>query len=126
MPTVPASRNALDNWHALPVLWILYGFLRIAVGILLIVYSGTATLMFGALLTRVPDPFTLMSAFHFLYSCAIVLILLSGVFSFAAGLALLGGRPAARVLALTASFLSVSDPPLGTTLGIYTLIVFLR
>lgn len=113
-------------WRGLAVLWTIYGFLRIAVGILLIVYSGTATLMFGALLTRVPDPFTLMSTFHFFYSCAIVLILLSGIFSLAAGLALPGGRPTARVLALIASLLSVSDPPLGTTLGIYTFIFFLR
>jgi hypothetical protein len=126
MPTNPVPRNSPDNWGALRVLWIFYGFLRIAVAILLIVYSGTATLMFGALLTRVPDPYTLMNAFHFFYTCAIVLIFLSGVLSLLAGFALLGGRPAARPLALVAAFLSVGDPPLGTTLGIYTLIVFLR
>jgi hypothetical protein len=119
-------RNPSADGRTLPVLWVLYGFLRIAVAILLIVYSTTATLMFGALLTRVPDPYTLMSAFHFFYSCAIVLILLSGFFGFIAGLALLGGRSSARLLALIAAFLSVSDPPLGTPLGIYTLILYLR
>jgi hypothetical protein len=107
------------------VLWILYAFLRIAVGILLILYNTTATLMFGALLTRVPDPFKLMSAFHFFYVCAVLVILLSGIFGLIAGFALLSGKPAARRMALIAAFLSVPDPPLGTTLGIYTLILFL-
>jgi hypothetical protein len=42
-----------------------------------------------------------------------------------ASLALLAGK-SARTLPLVAAFLSVADLPLGTTLGIYTLIVSLR
>jgi hypothetical protein len=42
-----------------------------------------------------------------------------------AGLALLANRRPARKLALLAAFLSVSEIPIGTTLGIYTLIVLL-
>jgi uncharacterized membrane protein HdeD (DUF308 family) len=82
--------------------------------------------MFGALLSRVANPFTMMSEFHLWYTAAIVLSVLCGIFGLIAGLALLGnGRPA-RTLALIAAFLSVSEIPLGTTLGIYTLVVFLN
>jgi hypothetical protein len=82
--------------------------------------------MFGALLSRVPDPFTLMSIFHVLYVVAIIVTALGGLFGLLAGSALLAGRAAARTLSLAASFLSLFDIPLGTTLGIYTLIIFLR
>jgi hypothetical protein len=81
--------------------------------------------MFGALLSRVADPFALMGDFHIVYVCIVVLTLLSGLFGLFAGLALLANRRPARMLALVASFLSVSEIPFGTTLGIYTLIVLL-
>jgi len=89
-------------------------------------FAGTATLMFGALLNRVADPFTLMGAFHFLYAAAIVLSIVCGLLGVVAGLALLGGQRSARTLCLIAGFLSLPNLPLGTTLGIYTLIVCFR
>jgi uncharacterized membrane protein len=119
------SRNPGGNWRTLGSLWIVYGIIRLAAAILLVLYSGTATVMFGALLTRVPDPFTLMSIFHFVYVVAIVVTALAGLFGLLAGLALLVGRASARSLSLAAGFLSLCDIPLGTTLGIYTLIIFL-
>jgi len=81
--------------------------------------------MFGALLTRVANPFALMSDFHFVYLALIVLSILCGVFGLLAGLALLANQSSARNLALVAAFLSVSEIPFGTTLGIYTLVVLL-
>jgi hypothetical protein len=81
--------------------------------------------MFGSLLSRVPDPFTLMSVFYFMYIAAIVLSALCGLFGLVAGLALFAERGSGRTLALVAGFLSLSDIPFGTTLGIYTLVVFL-
>jgi hypothetical protein len=81
--------------------------------------------MFGALLSRVPNPFALMSDFHLLYTAVIALSILAGLFGILAGLALLANQVQARMLALVAAFLSVSEIPFGTTLGIYTLIVFL-
>jgi hypothetical protein len=80
--------------------------------------------MFGALLTRGANPFALMSDFHFVYLVLVVLSILCGVFGLLAGLALLANQPSARNLALLAAFLSVSEIPFGTTLGIYTLVVF--
>jgi hypothetical protein len=91
----------------------------------LLIYGGTVTLMFGALLSRVPDPFALMDVFHFLYMVMIALSIVCGVVGFLAGLALLAGQRSARMLALIAAVLSVSDIPLGITLGIYTLVELL-
>jgi hypothetical protein len=89
--------------------------------ICMLIYGRTATLMFGALLNRVPDPFALMGVFHLLYTCMIALSLVCGLLGFVAGLALLGGQRSGRKLALIAAVLSLSDIPLGITLGIYTL-----
>jgi hypothetical protein len=94
-------------------------------GICLILFSGTATVMFGALLNRVPNPFALMADFHIVYAGIVVLTVLCGLFGLLAGLALLANQRSARMLALLAAFLSLSEIPFGTTLGIYTLIVLL-
>jgi uncharacterized membrane protein len=94
--------------------------------VFLVSFGGTATLMFGALLNRVADPFTLMGIFHSLYVVAIVLSAVCGLLGLVAGLALLGGQRSARTVCLIAGFLSLPNLPLGTTLGIYTLIVCFR
>lgn len=119
-----AAQNPRENSSTLGALWIAYAILRLVASILLVLFSSTATVMFGALLNRVPDPYTLMTTFHILYIAAIIVTALSGIFGLLAGLALLSGK-SARTLSLVAAFLSVHDLPLGTTLGIYTLIVFL-
>jgi hypothetical protein len=118
------AQNPRANSTTLGALWIVYAILRLVAVIPLVLYTGTATVMFGALLTRVVDYATLMAIFHILYVAAIIVTALSGIFGLLAGLALLAGK-SPRTLSLTAAFLSVADLPLGTTLGIYTLIVFL-
>jgi hypothetical protein len=121
----PAVRNRRGPVAVLGVLWIVYGIIRLGMAVWLAAFTPTATVMFGALLTRVPDPFSLMSAFHFLYLVVVVWSALCGVFGILAGLALLAGQRSASALVLVAAFLSLSELPLGTTLGIYTLILFL-
>jgi hypothetical protein len=111
--------------QVLGICWIVYGILRVLAGIWLILFSGTSTVMFGALLTRVPNPFALMDDFHFVYVGLVVLSLACGLIGILAGLALLANRGTARMLAVVAAFLSVSEIPFGTTLGIYTLLVLL-
>ncbi len=122
MPT-----NLDDNFNGhrsiLGACWLIYGVLRLIMGILLIPFSPTATVMFGALLTRVPNPYALMADFHFVYVCLIVVSLLGGLLGILAGIALLSNQRSARMLAIVAAFLSISDLPLGLTLGIYTLIM---
>jgi uncharacterized membrane protein len=119
------TQNPSTNWKTLGALWIVYGIVRLFIAILLVTYSGVATVMFGALLVRVPDALSLMSIFHFFYIVAIIITILSGIFSVVAGLALLAARTSARTLSLTAALLALADLPLGTTLGTYTLVLFL-
>lgn len=110
----------------LGICWMLYGILRLLMALWLILFSGTATVMFGALLMRVPNPFALMSDFHILYGTLVVLSILCGVLGLLAGAVLLSKSSTARTLPLLAAFFSVSEIPFGTTLGIYTLVVLLR
>lgn len=121
----PAARNMNDHRRTLGICWIIYGLLRLVMALCLVLFNPTATVMFGALLTRVADPFALMSDFHLIYTGIVALSVLSGIFGLLAGLALLANQRPARMLALITAFLSVSEIPLGTTLGIYTLVVLL-
>jgi hypothetical protein len=124
-PGESTAGNANGHGRILGVCWVVYGILRLIMAIWLILFSGTATVMFGALLSRVANPFALMRNFHVIYVGIVVLAILCGLFGLLAGLALLANQPPSRTLALIAAFLSVSELPLGTTLGIYTLVVLL-
>jgi hypothetical protein len=110
----------------LALCWIVYGIIRVIFAVWMLAFAGTATVMFGALLTRVPNPFSLMSAFHIIYTGWIIISAASGMFGILAGIALLSGMGAARMLALVAAFFSLPFLPVGTTLGTYTLVTFLR
>jgi hypothetical protein len=121
----PVINDVRANHKPLAVCWLLYGILRLAMAVWLVSFTPIATVMFGALLVRVADPFSMMSAFHIFYSFAILLSAVCGVIGLLAGLALLSGWRAGRILALIAGFLSLSELPLGITLGVYTLIILL-
>lgn len=71
---------------------IVYGVIRLVLATLLVLYAGTATVMFGALLSRVPYLFTLMGVFHFMYVVMIALSVVCGILGIMAGLALRGGQ----------------------------------
>jgi hypothetical protein len=121
----PIVQTSNGRFRILGSFWTVYGVFRLIMVLCLLIYGSTATLMFGALLNRVPDPFALMDVFHFLYTLMIALSAVCGLFAFIAGAALIGGLRSGRRLALIAAVLSVSDIPLGVTLGIYTLVELL-
>src|ERR1700749_1244269 len=125
MPEEQTAHFPSGSLRTLGILWIVYGIVRLIAALVLVLCNATATLMFGALLTRVPNPFALMSDFHIVYAAIVALSVLAGFFGVIAGLALVANQSAARSLALVAAFLSVSEIPFGTTLGIYTLVAFL-
>jgi hypothetical protein len=110
----------------LGILWILYGLLRLigAVGVFL--YSGTLTLMWGALLTRVPNPFALMNLFQGLLVFVIILSIVAGVVCMIAGLNLMSNKGSARTLGLVAAFFGLTNGPLGIALGAFTLLFLTR
>lgn len=121
----PILRDASGNPRTLGVCWLVYGIIRLVMALCLFIYGSTATLMFGALLNRVPNPFVLMTGFHLLYIGLIILSVACGILGIVAGLSMLSRSSSARVPALVASFLSLSDIPLGLTLGVYTLVILL-
>jgi hypothetical protein len=97
-----------------------YGVFRIVVAAVMIVYEPVATVMFGALLNRVANPYLLMSLFHTFYLFAIILSGLCGLFAILGGAASM--RQRANRLLVIAAFLSLCDLPIGVTLGVYTLL----
>src|SRR3984893_12684693 len=113
-----------ERYRTLGVLWLFYAILRFAGAAFILVYSATLTLMWGALITRVPNPFALMSFFHVFLVFAMVLNIIAGIFALLAALALLGRTGSTRTMALVASFFALIDGPLGIALGAYTLVVF--
>src|ERR1700691_5610751 len=121
----PVAPSLSRHLRLLGICWIVYGVIRLIMAVCLVIYGSTATVMFGTLLNRVPDPLTLMGVFHFMYAVAIALSAVCGVLGLMAGSGLLAGRQSGRRLALIAGFLSLSNIPLGTTLGISTLVVLL-
>jgi hypothetical protein len=117
--------NSSYNHKFLAACWIVYGIARLIAAVWLATFTPIATVMFGALLTRVANPFSLMAAFHLFYLFWIILSAAAGIFGLLAGIALLSGWSAARTLALIASVLSLSEIPIGLTLGVYTLVELL-
>ena len=90
--TLANSTNVASSDHAglLGALWAVYGIVHLVIALVLIFFNGIAKVMFGALLTRVPNPFALMTDFHILYVFIIVWNILSGIVALAAAAGLLG------------------------------------
>jgi hypothetical protein len=120
MQTVSESGG---TYGTLGVLWAVYAILRFAGVAFIVVYEGMLTVMWGAIITRVANPFALMSLFHFFLVFAIVLNIVAGIVSLFAAIALLGRSGSARKLALVASFFGLTNGPLGIALGAYTLVI---
>lgn len=117
--------SATRHQQILGICWIVYGIWRLLLGLFLIAISATTTLMFGALLTRVPDPFSLMGDFHIFYTFAVVLSFVCGVLGIVSGVVLMGNYGRGRTLAIIAAVLSVSEIPLGTVLGVFSLVLLI-
>ena len=105
----------------LGICWIVYGIFRVGMGIAAALLAPTATVMFGALLTRVADPFTWMDFFHLLYICWAGLCLVCGILGILGGLAATRNPNGGRSLLFAASLLSLSDLPVGIAISVYTL-----
>jgi hypothetical protein len=104
------------------ILWVLYGVLRLIGALLLFLYSATLTLMWGALLSRVPNPYALMDFFHAFLIFAILLGIVAGAVCLICGLNMMSGAASARRLGLIAAFFGLTNGPLGIALGAYTLV----
>jgi hypothetical protein len=123
-PDTSRVADALRGGRTLGLLWLIYGIFRIIAAIWMLSFTSTATVMFGALLNRVPNPYPLMSVFHLIYAGWTVLSAASGIFGILAGISLFARAGAGRLLTVVAALLAVPFIPVGTMLGTYTLVVF--
>ena len=115
------TRN--DRRNGLSALWMVYGVICIAKAAWIVVYSATLTLMWGAIINHVANPFFWMSAFHIWLTGAFIVLAFTALFSFLAAVALRGARAKGRAWTLVASVLAILTGPLGIALGAYTMVV---
>jgi hypothetical protein len=106
----------------LGALWIVYGVLCFIEVAWIAVEAGALSVMWGTLLSRVPDPYAWMSLFQLALVIAVALLVLAGIFALMAGSAQLTRSRSRRDMALVAGFLGLVTGPLGLVLGVYTLI----
>jgi hypothetical protein len=106
----------------LGIVWVIYGLLRLITALGVFMWSATLTLMWGALLSRVPNPFALMDDFHAFLILAIIVGTAAGIIAIIAGLALMSGGAAGPTLGIVAAFFGLIGGPLGIALGAYTLV----
>jgi len=125
MDSISSSNNEAQRsdkaYRVLGACWIVYGLIRLGTAVWLVSFTREATVMFGALLVEVANAAALMADFHAIYLLMIILSVLGGVIGVGAGFALLLGQRWGRSLAILAAFLSLSEIPLGITLGAFTL-----
>ncbi|HTZ74440.1 MAG TPA: hypothetical protein VMB47_11000 [Candidatus Aquilonibacter sp.] len=113
------------DFRTLGILWLAYGCLRIAEVAVIVVFSGTFALMWGALLDRVPSPLLWMTAFHVGLVLAAAWCIVSAFFSFVAGIALMRNWTPGRVDTVIAALLALPDLPFGVILGVYTIVALM-
>lgn len=111
---------------ALGICWIGYGIFRLGMVVAAVLLLPTATVMFGALLSRVANPFAWMDVFHLLYAGCTILAFICGLLGIMSGAGLLRSPASKPGLLLAASLLSLSDLPVGIALSVYTLTFFVR
>jgi len=119
-------RAADTNHRNLGILWIIYGVISLAQAAWVFFNMPALTVMWGAVITRVPNPFVWMDWFHIVIVGVIGLAVVSGIFSFLAGFSLLGASESSRWIVVAASILALLRGPLGIAIGVYTLVVAVR
>jgi hypothetical protein len=123
VPMETASANPGDH-RTLGIVWLIFGVVRALGAVWMVLYSGTLTVMWGALLNRVPDPLSWMSMFHFFLVGAIAFYVILAILSFLAGFSILSRPASAGSIALVAAFLALVSGPLGVAIGVPTIVVF--
>jgi hypothetical protein len=105
------------------MLWAIYGVAMVAAAAWMIVYNRTLTVMWGAIVTRVADPFVWMSTFHFFLAATVAMALISAALSLLAAGSLFYGAASSRTLGLAAAVLGMLGTPPGIALGVFTVAV---
>lgn len=125
MKKTPTPIAIASSAGTLGVLWLVYAILRAASALWIILYSGTLTLMWGALISRVANPFSWMTFFHVALGVVVALDVIACVVCVLAGITLLRLAPGGRLWGLVAAFFGLINGPLGIALGVFTVSVLL-
>lgn len=112
-----------DQYRTIGVLWGLYGLLMIAAVACMMVYRGSLTLMWGAIISRVPNPFEWMNVFHLFLGATEVMALISAALSLLAAVALMANASSSRKLGLAAAAFGMLGTPPGVALGVFTVAI---
>jgi hypothetical protein len=112
-----------DRYRTLGILWGIYGLLMIAAAAWIMVYNRTLTVMWGAIVNRVADPFAWMDVFHLFLGATVVMALISAAFSLLAAFALMSGARSSRKLGLIAAAFGMLGTPPGVALGVFSVAI---
>src|ERR1700759_4831925 len=92
---------------ALGLCWIVFGILRIVAAVWMLAFAPTAGVMFGTWLNRVPNPYSLMTAFHFIWAAWTLLSAAAGGVGLLAGIFFLSRAAAGPLLGLVPAGVAV-------------------
>lgn len=101
------------SYKTLGILWILFGVFCALEAAWLVVKKNALALMWGAVLTRVPDPTPWMSLFKMLVFAAMILAMATAVFSILGAMALVQQGGSRRNSVIIAAVLGLMWGPLG-------------
>jgi hypothetical protein len=119
--------RTLDTNHkTLGILWVIYAVISLAQAAWVFLNIPVLTVMWGAIITRVANPYGWMDFFHLILIGVIVLAIVTAIVAFLAGFSLMSGAASGRTLAIVAAILALLRGPLGVAIGVYTLVVLLR
>ena len=113
--------NLQARSNTVGILWLISALVCFVKAAWIALESPILTLMWGALLNRVPNPFAWMSDFHAVLMGIIVWDVVAGIFALMGGLAWMQNSRSTRFLLTVASLLALITGPVGLMLGVYTL-----
>lgn len=137
VPPATAKQALAGHVRVMGILWAIYSGLRVLIAIWTIVFSqvflpgflNTFAKTFAENNNGQPDMIPVMQGvFHLMsgfYVVSAIFGFLAGALGFWTAWALLKRQPSGRILALVVACVSLISIPLGTALGVYTLVIFI-
>ena len=126
-PPVPTGMQSLAaHIRVMGILWAIYGGFQVLMAFWTVAMSRFYISMFESFVSRDPSfPTSFLPFLRTIFIWSGIFAFITGAIAAFAGWALLRREPSARMTALVAAFVCLISFPLGTGLGIYTLIELL-
>jgi hypothetical protein len=113
--------------RALGIVWLVYSVFQIIMSIWILLFSHYFLPAVQDAISNggTPFPFPIIHFMHVINTISSAYGAAAGILGIVAGAMLLQRKPAARLLAIVAAFLSVLSFPFGTAVAVYTLIILM-